>query len=251
MIIEFIGASGSGKTYLAEKLAEYLRSMEDKNYLVLTQKDWSNWKLNGNEFRFSRVIKKLWNCKELFIDKTFISLLLKRLKCRKKCRKASFKYIIAMMNNYYLIFQLFKEIKDKKCIFIVDEGILTSVGFMFCIENHANVDELTNLMNKVKDIKSIGYDQQKKIYVSVYCDGYEETMRRVRGREQGSGYLRLSYEEGLDYHRRVVQSQKMKEIYLEKEKADFITIDNSVLGNKDHQKYLYKVLKLLEKHNEI
>lgn len=247
MIIEFIGASGSGKTYLAEKLAEYLKSIKDKDYLVLTQKDWSSWKLSGNEFRVIRVIKKLWNCKELFIDKAFILLLLKRLKNLRKCRKAKLKYIIAMMNKYYLIFQMFKEIKDKKCIFIVDEGILTSVGFMLGIVNHANVDELTNLMNKIKDIKSIGYDKQKKIYVSVYCDSYEETMRRVKGREQGSGYLRLSYEEGLDYHKRVLQSQKMKELYLKKEKEDFVTIDNSSFDGGNCQKTIDKIFELLEK----
>lgn len=163
---------------MAEKLVDYLEARANQRFIVLTKKELRKCKL-----------------KKYFLDKDFISLFLKRLKRKKRIRKAKLKYVIRMMDNYRSIYQLYRKHKnkEKEYIFIIDEGILTSAEFMFNLKTPINENELAKLMNKIKEIKSIGYNQQKIVYISVNCRSYEETMRRVRNRDQSSGYLRLNY----------------------------------------------------------
>lgn len=227
MVIEFLGPSGGGKTFIAQQLKKYLQdNLNITNQIILTKEDLNDYQ-KYNNLKTARYLSRIPYIMKLYVDINFISLLLRRMQSRKLKTKASIKYILGLFIQYFKIVDFLKNNREYNPIFIIDEGLLTSSGYMFNNKENYTIEERIKVMNKINAIKSIGYRKQKKIYVLVRCNDFDEILKRINKRKTGSIYSRLSLEEGKKFHNKVINSFEVVIKYLNENNEDYVVIDNS------------------------
>lgn len=243
MIIEFVGPSGAGKTFIARQLKSYLQgNLEKARYIYLVDNELdshynSSWErlLVTQKYRF-----------QLFLDKNFLSLLFIRMKAKGK-KLFSLKYILRMFVWYCRMADILTNCKGNSPVFIMDEGFLARCGHMFKNRLNEVLSDYQELMGKINGIKRIAYAEHRKIYVLVKCEDYDEIINRVLARGKTSLYLRLDGD-GRVFHEQELKSFELARDYLDRIKADYVVIDNNA-KQRYYTAQFNKVRELIEKRS--
>lgn len=248
MLIEFVGLSGAGKTFIARQLKSYLQErISSPKQLLLMDGDLDGYYDATKNSRSGRRLAALRFRWKLFCDRNFLSLLLTRIKARGR-KKFSMKYIMRMFSWYYKAAEILEKNGDINHIFIADEGFLTRSGFMFQNRECDTLEEFTGIMERINAVKHIEYGKQRRIYVFVLCNEFDEVIKRVIERGSTSIYLRIS-EDGRTFHRKALKALDLAREYLNRINADYIVINNDTKQGNFSEQFRQIKAKLEEKYS--
>lgn len=239
MIIEFIGPSGAGKTFIAQQLKNYLQdNLSELKQIILVDQELGTY-YNSRIQRFLVWLRIVMN---LYIDKNLITLLLLRTKSKGK-KLFSMKYTLRMFVRYCKMADLSN--KANNFVFIMDEGFMARSGHIFKHKPNADLEEYYVLIGKINAIRKVGYSILRKIFVFVRCEDFDEIIRRVIKRRKTSIYLRLPGD-GKVFHKKELHSIELAREYLEQNCMDYIVIDN-IIKRSDYTDDFKKIKALMEK----
>lgn len=248
MIIEFTAAPGSGKTYLADQLKNYLQQdLELKNYKIYTRNDLRKANQKFNRKFLNTIHSKMESL--LLMDFNIIKICTGVLISNRKVidKKKAILYILYNIKSSFIIDKI--KNKEPNSIFILDEGLLHVAGVY--LDNDINKQKLQKYVNNIKKINKSMYMKQKKIYVLIESDVFEN-FKRMNNRSQGWPQMmkRLNEEEK---HYVLDKAFKKTDLYKEvisDELWEMVIINNKVF-KESYDEEFSKIKKLIkEQHIE-
>lgn len=175
LIIEFIGIPGSGKSYIAKKLNNYLNKLLPEHNVLSYHDIYNEIKRDGKK----NILKVL----NLMKNKSFNMMLISIL--NRKSSINSRKNMVKRFVFRILVYQKIKEIMDKKSdtVLVLDEGFLHfSIAYFRQNAEKPNNEKLSFYLCELDKI--IGYLSIPKVFIFV-DNNVKESFNRIEKREQG------------------------------------------------------------------
>ncbi|AUP77261.1 hypothetical protein [Flavivirga eckloniae] len=247
MIIEFIAAPGSGKTYFSNKLyahlEEAIRGTGVKLFNRADINEIKREKLSTNSKHKTRfkILFSYIKVMDFYLLRSIINLFL--------FSKYSFKvksnlslYLLDIFQNYKIIDGIEKE-HNNKCIFILDEGFLHASSI--CMDE-CTIENLKNFFKKIKNTK---WKNNKQLYVFIDCNT-TELYTRLTERDEGwpPNWKHLNPKEKRKVLKKSYSRFKTKRNFIskKKKKKKYYLIDNSEYFSND-ELFFEEILKKINK----
>lgn len=231
-LIEFVGESGSGKSWLARKLTEHLRTASAVSCAVLGPDDLRTDRKGSRGVAMRSRLKDLRRLAGLALDRRFRSLLSERFGARRLPNKASIRYILDMFIKHGRLAERLRR-QSRQTLAILDEGFMTSAGYMFNPDPTLTADRQERLLNAIARVTGPDYANLRKLYVVVRCGDLDVLLDRVRRRRQDSVYAHLAREEAKCLHKKAEEMLATIVEFLRRTNQDYVVIENGAKTGDD------------------